>query len=207
VPFLLEDIVRRIPSLLAAAVTFALTAPAAVDAAAIPLAGTTSVALNADTLALVTSLGVEVTTVAPASLDASTLTARFPIVGGETDDVTGALTRIAHSGGLRFTSGSTFLELTDFVIDLRTPPTLFAQVAGVDDEVPLFDITLSTPPQLFLSEAAAAALNDTFRVSSFAAGVPIGTATIDATAPVPEPATFVLAAIAIAAVVRRRVVA
>ncbi|MGI9539800.1 MAG: HtaA domain-containing protein [Miltoncostaeaceae bacterium] len=149
----------------------------------------TTLALDADTAAILTDNGIEVAPVDPATAGDDGIS--FPITGGEVDADTLAGT-INHSGGLAFTAGGTTLELTDFVID-TTAGTLTATAGG--DQVVILDVDLTglqrtdgddgielTGITTTLSQDGADALNATFDVELFEQGIAIGNVTVLATA-------------------------
>lgn len=144
----------------------------------------TSVTLDAGTAKTLTSLGVSVAPDAPAVAGS---TIQFPITnaGGKI-----ALTApITHSGGLTFTAGGKTLSVGDFTIDVAAG-LLYAEKTPVG-RLPLFKVDLSaattttpgiqvrvTGAKLSLTAEAAGALNSTFGVTAFAAGLTIGTADV-----------------------------
>jgi hypothetical protein len=149
----------------------------------------TTLALDEDTAGVLTQNDISVAPIAPAAAGAGGIT--FPITGGEVDAETLAGT-IEHSGGLRFSAGGTDLDLTDFVIDTAAG-TLTATAGGA--QVPILDVDLTGLQRgedagtivlegitVSLGAEGAAALNDTFGVSLFEAGIPIGDVTVRATA-------------------------
>jgi hypothetical protein len=149
----------------------------------------TTLALDEDTAQVLTQNDIQVAPIAPATAGAGGIT--FPITGGQVDAETLAGT-IEHSGGLRFSAGGTDLDLTDFVIDTAAG-TLTATAGGAD--VPILDVDLTGLQRsedagtivlegitVALGAEGAAALNDTFGVSLFEAGIPIGDVTVRATA-------------------------
>jgi hypothetical protein len=165
-------------------------ASTATEAATLTLTGEgTTLVLDADTAGVLTQNGVDVAPVAPAAAGDDGIT--FPITGGEVDSesLAGA---IDHSGGLVFSAGETDLELTDFVIDTEAG-TLTATVG--EDQVPILNVDLAslersdddgtivlTEISTTLTQEAADALNTTFGVDIFEAGLPIGQVTVRATA-------------------------
>lgn len=165
-------------------------ATTAAEATTLTLTGAqTTLALDADTAAILTDNGIEVAPVDPATAGDDGIA--FPITGGEVDADTLAGT-INHSGGLAFTAGGTTLELTDFVID-TTAGTLTATAGG--DQVVILDVDLTglqrtdgddgielTGIATTLSADGADALNATFDVELFEQGIPIGGVTVLATA-------------------------
>ncbi len=151
--------------------------------------GRTSLRIDRATAGVLADNGVTVTAIANASGAGRRFS--FPIVDGSVDPATAAGT-IEHSGGLRFTAGGTSLGVQDFVID-TTSGVLTARVSGTSTRVPLLVLDTSgasikaTKNRLTvrnvrasLTGAAAAALNATFHVDLFTAGLPIGTATVRA---------------------------
>lgn len=149
----------------------------------------TTLALDADTAAVLADNSVEVAPIDPATAGDDGIA--FPITGGtvEAESLAGT---IEHSGGLVFTAGGTELELTDFVIDTTTG-TLSATAGGA--QVPILGVDLSGLERsddmgtivlegitVSLSADGAAALNDTFGVTLFEEGLAIGDVTVRATA-------------------------
>jgi hypothetical protein len=116
----------------------------------------------------------------------------FPITGGRVNAKSYA-GRIAHSGGIRLTRGSTVVELTRFTIGVDGTPDLTAVVGGsrvsiltldlsdLSAEVSGRSITLSGARAL-LTKVAADALNKAFSTSAFKEGLVLGTATVSARA-------------------------
>jgi len=159
--------------------------------------GNTTVALSPTLISALQSLHVNASREFPAQLSGST--ARFPIPNGQID-LANAHGEINHEGGLNLTAGKTTVTLSDFVVDTTgTQPVLTGLVlanGSVIGRVPLFNISLTQGPQvhfdgyigrlcihganLTLTAQAATALNHAFNVSAFAAGIPIGTASVDA---------------------------
>ncbi len=151
--------------------------------------GHTSLTVAAGTLAVLTKNGVSVTPIRPASASGATFS--FPITGGSVKPRTAAGT-ITHSGGLTFTVGKTSLGVQDFTID-TTKGVLTARVSGTHTRVPLLKLDASSARitarwgcltvsnvKASLTAEAAAALNKTFGVSLFTAGLPIGVAKVSA---------------------------
>jgi hypothetical protein len=155
-------------------------------------AGLTSVTLSSEFTGALQSLGVTAATIAPAQL--SNGVAAFPVTGSAIDLKT-MKGEIIHSGGLSLTAGNTNVRLQSFIIDTTgSAPVLTGLVVvngAVVGRVPLFDISLSgsnisnsdsvlkvTGVALTLNHSAATALNQSFGVSTFQAGIPIGTAKV-----------------------------
>lgn len=191
---------RRSPlaALLAAATLLAAAAPVTAVKAGPSVAlrlGATSVTLSADLLNAASALQVTLDDVSPAVVAGGV--AIFPIVGGVLD-AANARGEIIHLGGLSLRAGGTTVTLTDFVIDTTgAQPRLTGLVTAggnVVGRVPLFDLQLPELPlpltpsargkltinqvTLTLTAEAAAALNATFNVSAFSAGLNIGTAKV-----------------------------
>ena len=162
----------------------AVAAPAA-SAATVPVAsGVTNLHLNAATAGVLTDAGLAVAPVGPAK--ASGLRVSFPVTGGAIDPAT-AVGRVAHSGGLAFSSHGTTVRLTNFVVRSTGAPVLTAAVGNA--RIPLASIDLSKASvirrgsggigtwvvraQANLTPAAAAALNGAFG-TQLPAGVNIG---------------------------------
>ncbi|WP_233842605.1 hypothetical protein [Dyella sp. 2HG41-7] len=175
----------------------AVAAPVSAAHIVTTFAGNTTVALSSTLLSALQTLHVSASPEFPASLSGST--ARFPIPNGQID-LANAHGEIDHGGGLNLTAGKTTVTLSEFVIDtIGAQPVLTGLVlanGNLVGRVPLFNIALTEGPQvqfggyvgrlsihganLTLTAQAAAALNHAFNVSAFAAGIPIGTASVDA---------------------------
>jgi alkylated DNA nucleotide flippase Atl1 len=154
----------------------------------------TDVIADKDTLAALKSLGVAVAPNGSGTFDSSTATLGFPITGGyaaihsdksvKPGYVQGV---VLHQGsGLTFSKGSTSLALTNFVVDPGN--SILTGTVGGKVGVPLLSLDGSkleiTMPngdvQLYgtvakLTTTAASALNSTFGVSAFKAGMSLGT--------------------------------
>jgi len=170
---------------------------------AIPAGGTTAVALDADFVAALGTLGLTPGTIGGATLADGSVT--FPISGGTVtvfDKASGykpyVQGTLLHQGsGLSLTAGGTTVELTNFTVDPGTPARLFGDVS-VNGELaapsaPLFDLNGSTLEPITvdssgnailqgttveLSPEAAELLNTTFGTDALAGGLVIGIATI-----------------------------
>jgi hypothetical protein len=157
------------------------------SASAAGLKGKTTLALDPGAGAALTSLGVSVAPVAPATADSDGIS--FPITG-----LGGSLfppgLKINHSGGLALSAGSTTVSLTDYSIVLDRSPDLVATVNG-GPRVSILKLDLSRariglgrsgltvgPVKASLTEAAAGALNGAFGVTAFTKGLVLGSATI-----------------------------
>lgn len=168
------------------------TAPATTAAAApVALAGKdTTLVLNPATGKVLKANQVTVTPVGPAKAAGDGIA--FPITAGSinTESLAGT---VDHSGGLKFSAGGKSLEVTDFKVD-TVNKQLVAQAGGA--AVPLLNLDLASVKKASgpngeivvsnvsttLTTEAAAALNSTFGVTLFKAGIPMGDVTITATA-------------------------
>lgn len=156
----------------------------------------TSVALSGELVSALTTLKVAPSPVFPAILRQGI--AAFPITSGELD-LANAKAEVLHSGGLRLSTADTSVELTQFIIDTTSPSgavlTGLVKVGGnVVGRLPLFSVALPAVQLplpavrrlvlsnvgLTLTGTAAQALNASFGVSAFSAGIPVGTATLSA---------------------------
>ena len=154
--------------------------------------GETTVALDAGAGAALTSLGVAVAPIGPASAGPSGIA--FPITVAKLNGKT-LEGRIGHTGGLSFTKAQTKVDLRRFTIKINGAPSL-SGIASVNGKVvgrlDLFSLDLSklkvdrTDEQLTLSgvtlkltKGAAVALNGSFDVTAFTEGLVIGSATVD----------------------------
>ena len=153
--------------------------------------GATSLALDPGTASALTSLGVTVAPIGPATARPDGALS-FPITSGTLQPA--ALTgSVAHSGGIALTAGDTRVELRKFVITLDDTPTLSAKVGGQRVDILTLDLagakvtegddgTLTVAGVTGrLTAGAAAALNDAFCVTAFTEGLVLGTATVQAT--------------------------
>jgi len=158
----------------------------------------TNVDLDASTAQVLKDNGVSVAPVAPAtvSTSGSTTTASFPITEGYVaiypqDQRPFVRGTFSHSGGLTFSAGGKSVTATDFIVNPGSS-TLTATVGG--NGVQLLDLdgtnlrisqdgstTRLEGTVAKLSSAAASALNQTFGVSLFRQGIPLGVVRIAAT--------------------------
>jgi hypothetical protein len=170
---------------------------------AIPAGGSTAVALGADFVAALGTLGLTPATVGDATLADGSIS--FPITGGTVtvfDKSSGyrpyVQGTLLHEGsGLSLTAGGTTVELTNFTVDPGTPARLFGDVAVngqlAAPSAPLFDLDGTTLNPISmdsdgnavlqgttvkLSPEAAELLNSTFGTDALAGGLVIGIATI-----------------------------
>jgi hypothetical protein len=154
----------------------------------------TAVTLSPELVTALSSLKVAPSAVFPGVLRKGV--AVFPISTGEID-LANAKGEVLHYGGLRLSTADTRVELTQFAIDTSVVSgailTGLVKVgSNVVGRIPLFTVTLPavTLPlpltrtltfskvALKLTDTAAQALNASFGVTAFAAGTPVGTATV-----------------------------
>ena len=153
----------------------------------------TSVALDASTAAALKSLGVAVAPEGSATFDAATSTVSFPITGGfaaihsnqgyQPGYIAGV---VIHEGsGLTFSKGGKSLTVKSFVVDPGN--SILTGSVGDKSGIPLLlldgtsvkvgtqgsDVLLDGTVAK-LTDTAAQALNATFGVTAFQAGIPLG---------------------------------
>jgi len=146
--------------------------------------GATELALDPAAAALLQTLGVTATPVAPST------GLSFAITGGRLNPerLTGS---IAHSGGIALARGTTRIELRDFGIELGERLALEARVGNARIAIATLDVgalqrggdedTLVLSGVVArLTETAATALNGLFQTTAFREGVALGTATVTA---------------------------
>ena len=170
---------------------------------AIPAGGSTAVALDADFVAALGTLGLTPGTLGDATLADGSIS--FPITGGTVtvfDKSSGYRpyvqgTLLHQNSGLSLTAGGTTVELTNFTVDPGTPARLCGDVAvngqPAAASAPLFDLNGSTLNPISmdaegnavlqgttveLSPEAADLLNSTFGTDALDGGLVIGIATI-----------------------------
>jgi hypothetical protein len=170
---------------------------------AIGAGGSTAVALDADFVAALGTLGLTPGTIGDATLADGSIS--FPITGGTVtvfDKSSGYRpyvqgTLLHQNSGLSLTAGGTTVELTNFTVDPGTPARLFGDVAVNGQQAaasaPLFDLNGSTLNPISmdadgnavlqgttveLSPEAAELLNTTFGTDALEGGLVIGIATI-----------------------------
>lgn len=185
-PRALRTVVRT--AVAAGAATLAMAAPAA--AASYPVGGgATTLKLDARTGAALTSLGVHVHRVGPATAVPGGF--RFPVTGGRIDGDTAA-GHINHAGGIQLRAGSTRVSLTNFrIVTSNGAPRIIGRVNGSRAYAPLFNLDLSAAriarPGLSTSigrvgvtlhPRGAAALRTAFKSHAFTAGLRMGTAAV-----------------------------
>ena len=148
--------------------------------------GSTSLALDAGLVTALTGLGVSPGLVPPAAAGTSGAL-NFPIVRGKVNAESLAGT-ITHSGGITLTKGATRVALTKFIIDTENS-RLTALLGGTRVPLLTLDLSAANPSvdglnatvgnvKASLTAEAAAALNAAFGTTAFAAGIPVGTATV-----------------------------
>ncbi len=161
----------------------------------------TSVDLDAGTAKVLADNKVSVAPVGPATASQAGGTTRvsFPITEGyvavyPSDQPSYIRGTISHSGGLKFTAGGKSLEVTDFIVN-PGDSTLSATVGGSGAVAQVLDLdgtnvkvsqddqgrTLLDGTVAKLSSPGADALNKTFGVSLFKAGIPLGVVHVVAT--------------------------
>jgi hypothetical protein len=161
----------------------------------------TSVNVDAGTAMVLQQNGVTVAPVGPATAStANGLTVSFPITNGYVaaypqSSLPFIRGLISHSGGLTFSAAGKSLTVTDFMVNPGNSE-LYATVSGSGAVLPLLDldgskVTMTTDGAgaihldgtiAKLSATAAAALNSTFGVTLFKAGIPLGVVHIIAVA-------------------------
>jgi hypothetical protein len=152
--------------------------------------GETTVYLSSGFVSALSSLGVTPGAVGPATLYRGAAT--FPVTVGIAD-LTNNYVDLGHVGGLSLTAGSTKVTLVNFQIEAL--PGNHAYISGIvtvngaiAGRLPLFDLAIGSVYQpnketlsiqnvtVTLDPTAASALNGVFKVSAFAGGFGIGTA-------------------------------
>ncbi|MBJ7610416.1 MAG: hypothetical protein JF887_13440 [Candidatus Dormibacteraeota bacterium] len=162
----------------------------------------TSVDIDPATAGVLQKNGVSVAPVAPATASMANggLTVSFPITNGYVavfpqSSLPFLRGFISHDGGLTFTAGGKSITVTDFMVNPGNSE-LYGTVGGSGAVVPLLDIdgskvvmTTDSAGAIHLdgavaklSATAASALNSTFGVTLFTAGIPLGVVHIIATA-------------------------
>jgi hypothetical protein len=149
--------------------------------------GATTLALDAGTAAALTSLGLTVAPIGPATASGAGIA--FPITTGRLNAKTYA-GEIRHVGGLRIASASTHVDLNNPRIVIDGAPHLTAQV-GDGKRITIADLDLSgatitpTAKKLMvsgvgasLSDTAASALDAAFGTDALKGGTALGTASI-----------------------------
>lgn len=148
--------------------------------------GATTLALSEGAAGALSSLGISVAPLKPASAGDDGIS--FPITAGKLNPKTYA-GRIKHVGGLSLTRGSTRVKLRNFWINVDEAPDLTARVGK--SRVSILDLDLSNADisrsgrkltisgvKATLTAAAASALNSAFETDAFEEGLEIGTATV-----------------------------
>lgn len=185
------------------------------SSAPIAAVGTTDVTVAGDVLAFLTAAGIAATPIAPATASGATFS--FPITGGDTDTLT-----IAHSGGVDFRAGASFVSASNFLIS-GAGGTVSATVDGsiaLFDDGPLSDVAIFDLANVDLGGPITADLliNDTLNTvfsATFADGANLGLtggtfgSAVTAPQPVPLPASalLLLAGMGGLAAMRRRAAA
>lgn len=174
---------------LAAMMAIAIAPAASAKTLKVKKTGGTTLKIDASTAEALTSLGVSVAPIKPAKAAGGGV--RFPVTGGMLDSKTLA-GNIRHSGGLRFSNGTTTVDLTRFTINIDKNPDLVATVGG--KRVSILNLDLSglknsskgksiklSGVKASLTADAAAALNGAFGVTAFTEGLALGTASVKTT--------------------------
>ena len=153
----------------------------------------TNVTLDSGTAKALETLGVAVAPTGSATFDSATSTVSFPITGGyaaihsdlgyKPGYIAGTVNH--EASGLRFSKGDKSIEVTDFVVDPGN--SLLTASSGGKSGIPLLSldgkaVKVSTEGSdvvlqgtvAKLTAPGAAALNATFGVSDFKAGMPLG---------------------------------
>lgn len=154
----------------------------------------TSVVLDASTAAALKSLQVSVAPSGSATFDASTSTVTFPITGGfaaihsdlgyQPGYIAGVV--LHQASGLTFSAGGKTLTVSDFVVDPGN--SILTATVGGKPGIPLLSLdgtnvkvsndasgdVLLDGTVAKLTPTAASALNQTFGVTAFTAGLPLG---------------------------------
>ncbi len=167
------------------ALAIAVLLPAAAQAHDPLAGGKTTLKLDAGTAKVLAANGVGLKVLKPAAAKGGKVT--FPITGGGIDSGN-AKGSIRHSGGLKFKAGGKSLAAKSFVIELGDRNRLTAEVGKA--RVPLLKLktgkakitrkgldTQISGVKAVLTGTAAKALNATFGVKLFKAGIPVGTTT------------------------------
>lgn len=149
--------------------------------------GKTTLALDPGAAAALTSLGVSVAPVAPATAGPDGVS--FPISGFGGSLFPPSLS-ISHKGGLALSAGATTVSLTNYKILIDRSPDLVATVNG-GPRVSILKLDLSRakvgisrsgltlgPVKASLTQDAATALNGAFGVTAFTKGLVLGNATV-----------------------------
>ena len=151
--------------------------------------GGTTLKVDGGTAKALTGLGISVSPIQPAKSTANGV--RFPITGGKLNSKTLA-GYIKHSGGLRFSNGTTNVDLTKFTINIDAAPDLVASVGG--SRVSILSLDLSNMKnkskgksiklsgvKASLTAGAAGALNQAFNTTAFTEGLVLGAASVKTT--------------------------
>jgi len=162
----------------------------------------TNVTLDSGTAKALETLGVAVAPTGSATFDSATSTVSFPITGGyvaihsdlgyKPGYIVGTVNH--QASGLRFSKGDKSIEVTDFVVDPGN--SVLTASSGGKSGIPLLSldgtaVKVSTEGSdvvlqgtiAKLTAPGAAALNATFDVSDFKAGLPLGVVRLVASGP------------------------
>jgi hypothetical protein len=181
--------------LLAALLTIPLaTAPALASPTAQVAGGQTTVELSDEFVDALGSLGVTPSAIAPGRLSLRKGRVSYPIPGGALD-LESLKGDIFHTGGLVLEVPGTKVSLLNFIISTTGEAPVLTGLAAVNgdvvDRIPLFDLELTSDPQLTkwgglkikdvivtLNAVGAETLNTVFGVDAFNEGLLIGTASV-----------------------------
>src|SRR4051794_25398990 len=144
--------------------------------------GSTTLALDPDTGAALTSLGISVAPLKPAKVGKAGIA--FPITSGRVNAKTLAGS-IHHSGGLRLAKGKTVVKLRNFRIRIDEHPDLTAAIGSKRVSILSLDLSGATVTKAkrsvkvagvkaALTTAAANALNSAFGTDALKKGTPVG---------------------------------
>jgi hypothetical protein len=158
--------------------------------------GKTSVVLSRDFTQALTTLKARPGTIGAGRLKQGVAT--FPITSGAAD-LNPLKIEVNHRGGLSLTTSKTIVQLTDYSITNLDGKLILTGLVKSNDSLvgrlPLFDLTLTREQvtqtigelskievagvQLKLTKTAATTLNSAFQVTTFQAGLNIGTAKVN----------------------------
>jgi len=143
--------------------------------------GTTTIVLDATTVAKLTTAGITAAALKPARLDAKTLTATFPIVGNMKRGF------VSHVGGLSLSNSTTKVTLRNFIVNTRAGTvSAFGTVKGSGGgRLTVFDLAsapsqtgCAVTAQLNLDATAGAALAKAFPALGDLTGASVGVACV-----------------------------
>jgi hypothetical protein len=184
----------RTLALVASAATMAAlpaTAPAATKTYKVK-SGTTTLTLDPAAVTNLTSMGITMTGLAPATTSGSVL--KFPLKSGSAFKAKGSKVvsgSLVHTGALQMTQGAIVVSLTKPTVEFGSAPVLTGSLSGL--AAPIGSLSFSgaktrvsktglkiSGVTMKLTKLAADAMNATFSVTGFHENDPVGTATITA---------------------------